>query len=330
MKMQKWLVGMLVLVLCISLFAGCSTENTGGKTESNTVGNAKEKKVIGVVIGNFSDQFQSYILDGMKEAAKKYEDEYQFVYVDAKFDQNMQLSLVENFISQKVDAIALIPVDREASKPMVEQIVAAGIPLISVNSKLGNQELANSYVGSNSVESGEIEMQAVADKLGGKGNIVVLHGDYGHEAQIDRYQGYKNILEKYPDIKIIAEDTGKWARAEGMQVVENWLQSDLRDKIDAVVAQNDEMAIGALKAIEDAGLLDKIVVAGIDATPEAIEYLKKGKLEITVFQDAKGQGKKAIEVAVKAANGEDVEKEYMIPYQLVNPEEADKYLELYK
>jgi inositol transport system substrate-binding protein len=113
-------------------------------------------------------------------------------------------------------------------------------------------------------------------------------------------------------------------------VVENWLQSDLRDKIDAVVAQNDEMAIGALKAIEDAGLLDKIVVAGIDATPEAIEYLKKGKLEITVFQDAKGQGKKAIEVAVKAANGEDVEKEYMIPYQLVNPEEADKYLELYK
>lgn len=317
---------LLISLMCIGMLAGC------GGTQEEAIGSngegTKDKKVLGVLICDFSDQFQVYMKEGMEEAASKLGDEFEIIFYDAKYDPNEQLKQAENLISQNVDAIILMPVDAEAAKPIVTAIHEAGIPLISVNRKLANQELALSYVGSDSVESGEILMEAVAELLEGKGDIVILHGSYGHEPEIKRQEGILNILKNYPDIKIVAEDTGDWYRDKAMDVTENWLQSGM--KFDAVVAHNDEMAIGALLAIEDAGLTDEIIIGGIDATPEAIEFLKQGKLDVTVFQDAKGQGGKAVEVAAAAAKGEEVEKEYMIPYELVTPDKADEYLERYK
>ncbi len=317
---------LVILLMCIGMLAGC-----GGTQEEATNGNGegtKDKKVIGALICDFSDQFQVYMKEGMEEAASELGDEFEVIFYDAKYDQNEQLKQAENLISQNVDAIVLMAVDAEAAKPVVTAIHEAGIPLISVNRILANQELAVSYVGSDSVESGEILMEAVARLLEGKGDIVVLHGSYGHEPEIKRQEGILNILKNYPDIKIVAENTGDWYRDKAMDVMENWIQSGM--KFDAVVAHNDEMAIGALLAIEDAGLTDKIIIGGIDATPEAIEFLKQGKLHVTVFQDAKGQGRKAIEVAAAAVKGEEVKKEYMIPYELVTPDKADEYLERYK
>ncbi|OIQ11003.1 sugar ABC transporter substrate-binding protein [Neomoorella thermoacetica] len=295
-----------------------------------TKSTANKKKVVGVMIADISAQFQAHMADAMKAEAKKYENEIEFVFVDGKFDSNIQLAQAENFISQKVDAIIFIPSDKEGSKPIVDRIVQAGIPLIGVNTKVAEMEKLTTYVGSDTVKSGEILMQAIADMLGGKGNIVEIQGWYGHEPQIERHKGIQNVLSKYPNIKVLAENTGKWTRAEGMAVMENWLKSDLKDKINAVVAHNDEMAIGALKAIEDAGMLDKIIVGGIDAEPEALNLLKQGKLKVTVFQDAIGQGKAAIECAVKAVKGEKLEKEYMIPYELVKQQYADQYLARYE
>jgi inositol transport system substrate-binding protein len=186
-----------------------------------------------------------------------------------------------------------------------------------------------SYAGSSSVESGEILMEAMAEVMGGKGNMLELQGFYGHEPQIERHLGIENVLKKFPDIKVLAEDSGKWNREEGMKKVENWIQSDLKGKFNAIVAHNDEMAVGAVKALEDAGLADKVLVGGIDATPDALNMLKEGKLAVTVFQDAFGQGAKGIELAVKALQGEKLEREYIIPYLRVKKEEADKYLALF-
>ena len=227
---------------------------------------------------------------------------------------------------RNTDAIIVMPVDAKASVPMVKQAVNAGIPIISVNRKLENQEVAVSYVGSNDVEAGEILMGQMAKLLGGKGNIAVLEGQMGHEPQIRRQQGIMNILKKYPNIKIVADMPADWYRDKGMAVMENWLQSGL--KIDAVVAHNDEMAIGALKAAEDAGV--RLFIAGIDATPEALDFVRQGKLAFTVFQDAKGQGKGAIETAVQVVNGKKVSKEVIIPFELVFKEKADEYEAKYK
>jgi len=309
-KTRRMLVWLVIMLCAISLCA---------------VTGAAKKKTIGVLICDFSDQFQVYMMDGMKEADKKYPD-IEFVYQDAKYDANTQMNQMENLIMRNTDAIIVMPVDAKASVPMVKQAVNAGIPIISVNRKLENQEVAVSYVGSNDVEAGEILMGQMAKLLGGKGNIAVLEGQMGHEPQIRRQQGIMNILKKYPNIKIVADMPADWYRDKGMAVMENWLQSGL--KIDAVVAHNDEMAIGALKAAEDAGV--RLFIAGIDATPEALDFVRQGKLAFTVFQDAKGQGKGAIETAVQVVNGKKVSKEVIIPFELVFKEKADEYEAKYK
>jgi inositol transport system substrate-binding protein len=340
LKKKLLVIGILVVTLVFSLFVGCGSKpatdqpadsETAGSGESKTAEtkDAGRKKVVGVMIGDFSAQFHAYIMDGMKKEAEKYSD-FEFVYVDGKFDSSVQMGQAENFVAQDVDAIIFIPGDAQASTPAQDLINEAGIPLINVNTRLGKPDEVTTFVGSDCIQSGEILMEAVADVMGGKGNILELQGWYGHEPQIERHKGIENVLNKYPDIKVLAEDTGNWSRDEGMVKMENWLQSSLRDQFDAVVAHNDEMAIGAMKAIEAAGMLDKVVVGGIDATPEMLRYLKEGTVEVTVFQDALGQGAKSIEVAVKAVNGETLDKDYMIPYVRVKPEEADKYLEIYK
>lgn len=318
--MKKKLLSMVLSVgLVMSLFVGCGAKTDSGSTATNST----KKKVIGVCITDFSDQFQVYVMNGMKKQAAELKDA-DVVYVDAKSDGQKQISEVENLITQKVDAIVLFAVDDNTAKTAVKAINEAKIPLIAVNRPLPDPSKALSFVGSNSVESGEIEMTQLAKELNGKGNIVVLNGTMGTPPQIDRRKGYDNILKNYPDIKVIAENTGDWARDKGMKITEDWLQSG--KKIDAVLAENDEMALGAIKAINDAGLKGKIKACGIDATPEALSYVKKEEMAFTVFQDAAGQGGKSIEAAYNAANGKTVDKEVVIPYQLVTKDKADEFM----
>ncbi|HIG30368.1 MAG TPA: sugar ABC transporter substrate-binding protein [Verrucomicrobiales bacterium] len=307
----------LLMIIVVSLIGGCSP----GDSQDNS------KMVIGVLLADTSDQFQVYLMDGMKEAADK-DAEIEVVYMDGKYDAGRQLQQAENLIAQDVSALVLMAVDSVAAQPILSAANDAKIPVVLVNRKIPHQEHAVAYVGSEDVVAGEIEMSAVAEALEGKGRIVVLEGTYGHEPQVQRKRGYDNILKKFPDIELVAAQTGKWYRNEAMAVMENWLQADL--KINGVVAQNDEMALGALKAIEDAGLLGTIVVAGIDATPEALKYVREGQLNITVFQDAKGQGRAAIEVAAEVARGNPVEKEMLIPFELVTSGTADSYEQRYR
>ncbi|MFT5874907.1 MAG: inositol transport system substrate-binding protein [Clostridium sp.] len=314
MKKVKRLMGIsMALVLSFSLLAGC-----GAKSSSET-----KQKVIGVAIADFSDQFQVYVMNGMKETAAKYPD-VKVIYVDAKYDGQKQISEVENLITQQVDAIVIFAVDDNTAIVAAKKINEAKIPLIAVNRALPDPSLAVSFIGSENITSGEIEMTELAKQLNGKGNIVILNGTMGTSPQRDRHTGYTNILKNFPDIKIIAENTADWARDKGMKITEDWLQTG--KKIDAVLAENDEMAIGALKAVIDGGFKGKIKVCGIDATPEALDYVKKGELAFTVFQDALGQGQGSIDTAYKVIMKEKVEENIEIPYQLVTKDNVDKFL----
>lgn len=320
MKTQKLLALGLVFLLCL----GATSAFGGSQTKSK-----KGKYVIGWALSNFNDKWLSYMLNAAQARAKELSDEANVIFVDGKDDPARQLSQVESFIAQGVDAIVVIPVNTDATDPITTACKEAGIPLVSVNRYMKNQQEAAAYVGSESIKAGILQMEYVAKKLGGKGNIVILRGGDGHEATVNRTLGNKQVIkEKYPDIKIVAEQTGKWFRAEAMSITENWLQSGI--KFDAVVANNDEMAIGAIMALEDVGLIDKVIVAGIDATPDALEYMKKKTLACTVFQNAKGQGATSVDVALKLAKGESVEKEVWIPYELVTPEQIETYLARWK
>lgn len=335
MKKTKILTGLIIMLSSVMLLAGCGSSGSNAPAPSQSSSSSSsapaqtaQKKNVGVLICDFSDQFQVYMMNGMKDAAKKYPD-INFIYQDAKYDANTQTSEMENLIAQKVDAVILMPVDSKASIPMVQEAVKAKIPVITVNRTLDDQSLAVCYVGSDSIQSGEIEMTQMAKVLNGKGNIAILEGQMGQEPQIHREQGIKNVLAKNPDIHIVADQAADWARDKGMSVTENWLQNK-NMKIDAIVAHNDEMAIGAEKAIADAGLTGKIIVSGIDATPEALKQLKSGAQAFTVFQDAFGQGRGSIDTIAKVVSGQTVDKQVIIPYELVTPDKADEYAARYK
>ena len=274
---------------------------------------------IGVSYQNLQNEFIVNIAKAVEAKAKDLD--VTLIESDGQGKAEVQISQVENFIAQHVDAILLIPFDKEGCVPAVQKAVAAKIPLVVFNAQVANVDLANTYVGSDDIEAGRIEMQYIADLLKGKGNIAIIHGPNGHSAEVQRTEGNKEILKKYPDIKVLFEQTANWDRAQALSLTENWLQTGR--PLNAVVAQNDEMALGAYKAIEAAGKAKEIPVIGIDAIADALKSVKDGKMAATVFQDAHGQGATAVEMAVKILKGEDVPKLVNIPFKLITKENVD-------
>lgn len=313
MKINKFF-SLLVISLLVFILAACGDEDdSSGSNEDNFN--------IGVTHYSLQNEFPVLVSEAQEKTAEELGVEIN-IY-DASSDPSKQIEQFENMITQGVDAIIFSPVDAEAMAGAVEMAVAQDVPVFGVNTKVESDELT-SYIGSDDVQAGEIEMQWMADELDGEGNIVIIEGPLGSSSQIQRKEGIDNILKEYPDINVLAEQTGNWSRSEGLDLMENWLQA-YPDEIDGVVGQNDEMAIGASNALQDAGLKDTTPVVGVDAISDALEAVGNDSLNATVFQDAVGQGEKSVEIAVKYLKGEDVDEEYMIPFELVTPDNLDEF-----
>jgi inositol transport system substrate-binding protein len=270
---------------------------------------------------NLSSEFIVMLERSME--AKARERGVQLIFNDAQRDAANQVRQVENFIVRKVDAIILNPCEVEASSPAVDKAIASGIPVVNVNSETRSTPTA--FVGSSDEESGRIAMGYIAQRLRGQGNVVMMHGFMGQAAQIKRDQGAREILAKNSGLRLLAEQAADWDRAKAMTLMENWMQS-YGSRIDAVFAQNDEMAMGALIALEQAKKKDKVVVAGVDAIADALQAVKNGRLDATVFQDAAGQGGKAVETVLRIMRGERYDKQTYIPFQLVTRENAARFV----
>jgi len=288
----------------------------------NTSKNTDEKKIkIGASMLSMQNEFIVNIADEMQKKADELGVE--LIIVDAERSPLKQIEQVESFIAQKVDVIIMNPIEFEASSPAVTKALAANIPIINVNSATSATPTA--FVGSNDVESARIAMKYIADKLGGKGNMVMIHGLMGQAAQLQREEGVKEVLKQYPNIKMLAQQTGEWDRAKSMDLMQNWIQS-YGDKTNAVFAHNDEMGLGAVKALQAAGLKDRVLVISVDAIKDALQSVQKGELNATVFQNANQQGAGAIETAIKIAKKQSFEKEVLIPFELVTKENIGGYL----
>jgi len=318
--MKKVLSMVLVTVMVMYLFTGCAAI-TNYSAKSN------EKIKIGICIADFSDRFKFYMLKEMKDYSQSLND-VEIEYVDAKMDSNTQLAQVENFISEGVDVLVVNPVDRDSTNPISDKAKAAGIPIVSFNNNFQNQNDIECSVDSDLKQSGILEIEYLAKKVNYKGNVAIIMGTMGEDGQRLRTQAFHEVIDKYPDMKIVAEQTAQWNRAKGKALMESWLESS--KDINVVACENDEMAIGALTAIEEAGKLGKIAVGGIDATPDALDYLKRGKLAVTVFPNGSGQSQAVLDTAVKVAKGEKVEKTINFQNELVTPEDADTYIEKWK
>jgi inositol transport system substrate-binding protein len=256
------------------------------------------------------------VADGMQKRAD--EAGVELVVVSAQERADLQLSQVENFVAQGMDGVIILPQDTEATQPMTDALVAANIPLVYVNRRPANLDPSIPYAGSDSLVSGVLQMEELVKLSGGEGNVAILQGDPSQEAAQLRTQGCKDVIEKNPGMKLIREQAGNWYREKGLQITENWIQSG--DQIDIICSNNDEMALGAIQALKQAGMLDDVLVGGVDATADALIAMEAGELEVTVFQDAQGQGAAGVDSIIRLYNGEAVPSYIDIPYQLVTPE----------
>lgn len=286
---------------------------------------AMAETTIGVSMAYFDDLFLTNVREAMMERAKELGVKIQFE--DAQGDIVKQLNHIQNFTAQKVSAIIINPVDTASTPNLTKFATAAGIPLVYVNRKPQEETLPKGvyYVGSDENVSGKLEGEAVARLLNGKGKVVVMMGELGDAATRLRTEGVEKVVAQYPDMKIVEKQAAKFQRIDAINLMNNWLVSGV--EMDAVVANNDEMAIGAIMALQQAGKdPKKLVIAGIDATQDALTEMQKGNLDITVFQDARGQGKGAVETAVKVTKGEKADAFVWIPFELVTKDNYKEFL----
>lgn len=309
MKIYSYiLIGSLITVL-----SACSNGKNGKK---------KDGIVIGVSMLSLQSEFIVNVKDAIEAEAKV--KNIELIITDAQRSAEKQVQQVETFISQKVDAIILNPCEVEASSPAIERAKEAGIPIINVNSE--TKSIPDAFVGSRDEESAEIALEHIAKLINYQGNIVIIEGYIGQAAQIKRTEGARQILSKYPKIKVLAEQSAEWDRAKAMTLMENWVQS-YGGSINAVFAHNDEMGMGALQALEQAKMKEKVVVVSIDAINDALVAVNDGRLNATIFQDARGQGETAIDMAMKIINKEPLSnKEIFIPFRLVTKENVNQFL----
>jgi inositol transport system substrate-binding protein len=289
---------------------------------------AAEKVKIGVSMALFDDVWLTLVRDAMTKWAKSHPD-VELTIVDANNDSAKQTGQVENFLAQGMNAVVILPVDTAATGPMTKAVVKAGKPLVYVNRKPSNLPKDVVYCGSNSIEAGIMNMEELGKAMGGKGNVAILMGELSNEAAIGRTDGIKKVVkEKFPDIKVVREQSGNWKREQGKTIMENWLASG--QEINGVASNNDEMALGALQAIKATGKLGKIPVGGTDGSRDALASMDKGELNNTVFQDPVGQGEEAVNAAYllvkKEPNPKVVDGNIWIPYQRVTKENYKSFM----
>lgn len=283
---------------------------------------------IGVSMALFDDNFLTVLRNGIQSAAKDQGVDVQIE--DAKNGVGNQLNQVQNFIASGVDAIIINPVDTDATVSISDDAQAAGIPLIYVNRQPINVDLLpknQAFVASDEKVSGTLQTQEVCRLLNGKGNIVVMMGELTNQAALQRTQDIHEVLAtpECSGLKIVQQQTAEWSRTKGSDLMTNWIAAGIQ--FDAVVANNDEMAIGAIQALKASGRsMDDVVIAGIDATTDALAAMKAGELDVTVYQSADGQGRGAVDTAVKLINGKTVDRKVWVPFELVTPKNLSNYL----
>lgn len=282
--------------------------------------------VIGASMSKFADKWLTYLIDGINQFDKEHED-VKIIMTDANDDPARMVNQVENFIDQGVDAVIIHPTDRQTVRPIARKLKRAGIPLVVVNRRPNDDDMetVSAYVGSDEIKGGQMQGQAVVDLLKGKeGRIGILMGLLGLEGQINRTAGNKEVFSKHHNIKVLAEQEGKWDRAKGLEITEDWLQG--KKNLNVIVSNNDEMAIGAVLATRKAGFKDEdFIIVGLDGTPDALDYLGKG-LDITVFQDGNTQGYDGAKAAYRLAKGEKIERVQWVPFKLITPANKQEFM----
>ncbi|WP_439562836.1 sugar ABC transporter substrate-binding protein [Roseinatronobacter sp.] len=295
---------------------------------------AAHSQNIGVSMALFDDNFLTVLRNGMIDMAAGM-DGVTLQVEDAQNDVARQLDQINNFVASGVDAIIVNPVDTSATVAMSNAAASAGVPLVYVNRQPINvDELPENqaFVASNEIESGTLAAFEACKLLRAEGkgdgaNIYIMMGELSNQAAIQRTKDFDDVIgmDMCNFMNVIDRQTANWSRDEAGNLMTNWLSSG--DQFDAVLSNNDEMALGAIQAMKAAGIsMEDVIVTGIDATQDALAAMQAGDLNVTVFQNAAGQGAGALDAALALAAGETVASKVYVPFELVTPDNVGDFL----
>ena len=306
MKKNKFLALLLTCAMVLTVLAGCGSKDTPAPAEESKPAESGTYK-IALIQQHQTNAFQIAVTEGAQ--AKAAELGVELTVLSADQDAATQISQIEQCVSEGYNAILFEPVDPDGLRDAAKAAADAGVVVINVVSFCTDWENAGIAAVScgNNIKAGENEMQHVADLLGGKGNVAILTGPSAVTDALDRLTGYENILANYPDMKqVVAPADCQWDTAKAQATVESWLSAY---DLDAIVCENDGMAVGAGNA---AGADSGIVIAGLDGTPDGYEAIKDGRITGTVAQDGGAMAANAVEAAVTLLNGGSLESNILI------------------
>lgn len=342
--MTKRLVSVIAcLALMVSIFVGCGSTTTQDSGSASTVEKAAttpadasasttapEKKTykIGFSNASVSNTWRVAMYDMMKAEAAKHP-EVELFYTDANDNAAKQNTDVDDLLAKGIDALLISPSTEAALNPAIEKAFAKGIPVI-VFDRRPTTDQYTTFVVTDDVKNGELSGQLLVDQLTAKngspkGNVVIIQAFMGSGPQIDRYKGIKNILDKYPEIKVVADQPADFQRAKGQAVMENILQAN--KNIDAVISESGESLAGAIDAMKSAKRFEGMILVNIDGYNGVLKAIKDGTVAGTSLFPA-GLGKEALITCLKVLNGEKVEKLTALENILVTKDNVDKYVDM--
>jgi ribose transport system substrate-binding protein len=300
-----------------------SAAPSGGGNQPSTAnpGDRPSGYKIGCTIPTFNHPFFVAMKEGLEEQAK--EAGSAINVVDGNNDANTQVSAIDDFIVQKVDAIILCPTETKSLIAAVEKAHKAGIPVITVNRLVDSPDVVT-YVGADDKEGGKMQGQALMELLPKGANIVLLQGVIGSSPQRDRQAGLEEALKGKPSYKIVSEQPYKFERTEGIKVMDTVLTQMAKGKIDAVVAQSDDGALAAADVCAQKGRTE-IKIIGFNGESDTFDRIKEGKIHATILQDAKTQGIESVKATLKHLKGEKVENPQITPLYIVKKDNINKY-----
>ncbi|MEU5342781.1 substrate-binding domain-containing protein [Streptomyces sp. NPDC020766] len=300
----------LAVVLVAAIVGGLSLFNNGSSSSNPKVG---------LSLSTLNNPFFVQIKEGAQAEAEKLGAD--LTVTDAQNDASQQANQLQNFTSEGVDSIIVNPVDSDAAGPSVRSANKADIPVVGVDRGVNKAETA-ALVASDNVEGGKLGAKALAEKLGGKGKIVILQGLAGTSASRERGAGFAEGLKAYPGIDVVAKQPADFDRTKGLDVMTNLLQA--HGDVQGVFAENDEMALGAVKALgSKAG--KSVQVIGFDGTPDGLKAVKEGTMYASVAQQPKELGRIAVENALRAADDKEVDKTVKVPVKVVTAKNVDEF-----
>jgi len=322
------LVFMLILVFSVGLVAGCSTDGdneAGVNATSANAGDQDEKKEVVIILKNLIDPFFTTMRDGAQAAADKYGINLTVLAPLQANNNQEQIQQVEQSIAKKVDAVVLVPADSSGIVPAAKQLNENNIPIINVNTRIAKDSdvKIETFVKADDYSAANATAKKLAEMIGGEGEVIILEGVTASQTSIDLTAGAVDAFNEFPGIKIVAQQSANFDRVTGMTVTQNLLQA--HPNVKAIFAANDEMALGAVEAVDQAGKMDQILIAGINGSSGAIESIKAGKLALTCDKNPYMQGYMGVEAAAKLLMGETLEEETVIPIAMITAENVDQY-----